>query len=564
MAKDKKVEQIIRDRDRAAQKRSGWLDTWEKIASVVLPNRMGFTTQQTEGAPRTEAKFDSTGMLAHRDLKTALSAMIMPRFEKWLFIRPNDERLRDDDDVLIWCEIVEAALWNAIYDPRAQFLRFSGEVDDDLIAFGQGHLYIAENSRRDGLLFRSWHLKDAVFCENADGEIDRIYLTRWFTAEQARQKFGEENLPKDVKDALQQQTGNAQSKKFEFIYAIYPNDGYHPGYASARVQSRLAFIECVVSPLKDDGPVAEGGYDDFPVPTPRWDTESEEYNARSPTMLALGDILSSQQIGKTILRAGHMAVEPPLAAPHNAVIDRVKLFPGGVTLYNADKLSNYGAKPAIFPLVDNFNLPYGRDIQKDVRDQIWLAFFRNVLHLPIDGPQMTAFEVAQRRQEFQRALGPVFGRIEGDYPAKIAMRVFNILRTNRALPPPPEQLMGAGIRFDFLSPIFKVLEQMKLDAARAWFADIGPLAETRPHMLDHIDEDAYTRDAAEIRGVPMTWLRPKDDIKTIRDRRAKMQEMAEAKENMAAAAETGVNTAKIIDLNATADQKRNSPTARAA
>lgn len=557
MAASLQVKKLLDRREKLRTGRDNWLTLWQDIADVILPNRADFITRQVEGSRRSAAKFDSTGQVSHRELKAAMGAMLMPRHEKWLFIRPDDPSLEDDDAVLLWCEQVERLCWNAIYDAGAQFMRYSGEVDDDLIAFGQGHLWIGENSRRNRMRFRSLHLRDAVFSENADGEIDTFIIDRPMTAEQALGFVGGDKakLPEDVVRHLDD--GNPDPrKKFEFYICICPNEDYDPRLALLRPSRFGMFRECVLAKGRDT-PVMESGYFDMPVATPRWDTESGEYNARSPAMIALGDILSSQQIGKTILKAGHLAVEPPMAAPHNAVVDRVKLYPGGITYFKADAMSNYGAgRIPIQPIINEMKLPWGRDIQQDVRAQIQIAFFKNVLNLPIQGPQMTATEIMQRRQEFMRTMGPIFGRLEADYPAKIAMRTFNILRLARALPEIPESLQGAGIRFEFVSPVMKVLKQAEMDAWRAWVEDMTPLAQTKPHIFDHLDEDAMARDAANVRGLPQRWLRPKDAVTALRERRDELQQVEQQKADAERAGGVAANAAKVISLTQRREQQQ--------
>lgn len=553
MADDPKIKRLEATRAALHGRRGNFMDTWQRTAEVVLPNRANFTVQQTEGAMRTNGRFDSTGMMAHRDLKTAMSAMLIPKSEKWLFVRPEDPKLDRDDDVLMWCQIVETAMWHAIYDKDVQFLRYSGEANDDVTAFGQAHLFMGLNQRRSHLTFRSFHIKDVVFKENEDGIINQMFRDRYLTADQIASIVPKEKLPKIIKEELAKDSPDP-TKTWRVTFAIYPNDEYDPYRADYAVPAYGLFRECVY--MEKHGEVLkESGYSDFPVATPRWDTSSEETQARSPAQIALGSMLSLQQIGKTLLKAGHMAVEPPIMAPHNAVVDRVKLFPGGVTYYMPDKMSGFGQRAPLGPLVTDFKLPYGRDIQKDERDQVWLAFFRNVLHLPIDGPQMTAYEVAQRNQEFIRTVGPIFGRLESDYPAAIAVRVFNIMQRERAFPPPPDALAGRGIKFDFLSPVYKVLEQSKLNGARQWLEDVAPLAATRPHVLDHLDEDEYARDAAKIRGLPQNWVRRIDDVKGIRDRRAEMEQMEAMKQDAERAAGAGVNAAKVVQLGADAKLK---------
>lgn len=546
----KQVEKLQAERHSLRGARGQYLQFCEDIAGVVLPHRSGFTTEQQEGGRRGLAKFDSTGAQQHQNLKSALSAMIKPIHEKWLFVRPVDEKIKEEPEVLLWCEDTEQRMWNALYDRRAQFLRFSGETDDDLVAFGQGHLYMGLNRSRNGLSFRSWHIRDVVFSEDMEGKIVRVFLDWNLSAQKALELVGGDpgKLPKKIQEELKKDKPSL-TRTFKFTLCIYPNPDWDPRKAAWNVGEHAPYTECIIADQHDDE-ISRSGYFDFPVATPRWDTSSGEFNARSPASIALGDILSLQQVGKTILKAGHLAVEPPLVAPHNAIVGRAKIYPGGMTYYNADAISGYGrSAPPVQPLYNNLNLPYGQEIQKDLRDQVERAFLRHIINLPIDGPQMTATEIMQRRQEFLRMVGPVLVRLEADYSGHLAERVFNLMRANNALMDPPEVLLEAGVRFSFISPIFKILKQAEMDAYRLWMEDMAMLAQTKgPHVFDQVDEDVVAREAAMVRGMPQRWLNPVEKIGEIRERRAKLEEMARMKEDAAALAPAAAQGAKAISL----------------
>jgi hypothetical protein len=106
-------------------------------------------------------------------------------------MKAKDEAINEDDAAKAWFDAVGDRMWSAIYDPLARFIQHSGAVDNDLAALGLGYLWIGENRNRDGLNFRSIHIGDCAIDENADGQVDTIYITRKWTARQAYQRFGE-------------------------------------------------------------------------------------------------------------------------------------------------------------------------------------------------------------------------------------------------------------------------------------------------------------------------------------------------------------------------------------
>ena len=244
-------------------------------------------------------------------------------------------------------------------------------------------------------------------------------------------------------------------------------------------------------------------------------------------MLALPDSRTLQQQGKTILKAGHMAVEPPLMAPHESIVRGPSLVPGGITYYNAAAMRNAGLRDPIRPLFTGAQIPLAREMQADVREQIFAAFFRNVLNLPTDGPAMTATEVVERKEEFVRTIGPVFGRLEADYMAPMVERAFGILLRQGKFPPPPEELQGQEISFEFASPVEKVRRQLDTMNAVRTIEMIAPFVQADPAIMDNFNGDEIARDAAEFNSMPASWLKPKAEVAKLREQALPLEETLE-------------------------------------
>jgi hypothetical protein len=250
-------------------------------------------------------------------------------------------------------------------------------------------------------------------------------------------------------------------------------------------------------------------------------------------------------MGETILVSGQRAADPPLLAPNDGAINEMNTFPGAISYYDVDIARELGGNP-VFPLQSGVNLPITRDMQTDSRDQVMRAFFRNVLNLPIDGPQMTATEVMQRKEEFIREIGPVFGRFETDYTAPMIQRSFNIMLRAGAFGEIPPELQGANIRFEFESPVNKVKQQIKASAAKLWVAEQLQLAQVMPEALDHINVDGLAHVTHEADGVPNEVRNPKELIEAKRKQRQKSIEQAQQMDQLergANVAETFANTA---------------------
>ena len=275
-----------------------------------------------------------------------------------------------------------------------------------------------------------------------------------------------------------------------------------------------------------------GGFDDFPFIVPRWDTSSGEDYGRSPGMIGLPDSLTLQAIGETLLIAGQRAADPALAVPSDGIFSEYNTYPGGLLYYDP---TTAGGKNPFFEVGNGGNVPLTREMQQDIREQIFAAFFRNVLQLPVMGPQMTATEVIQRKEEFIREIGPVFGRLETDYTAPIVQLAFKILlRTGRLLPV-PEQLQGQNIRFEYESPVKRVRQQIESQAAEMWLNGLVNYAGNtgEPEVLDVINIDKYARFGADAIGLPLDLLNSETEVEAKRDERKKQQEAVAQQEAQA-------------------------------
>jgi hypothetical protein len=506
------------------RERSTFESHWQELAETMLPRRADFTAERTAGSKRTEHQYDSTPMQAARGLAAALDGLLKPKTANWFKIKTDDEALNEADAVKRWLEMAETRLRAALYDPRARFLQRSAEADIDLVVFGTGILFIGESANGRELRFRSVHLKEAYLAENADGDVDTVFRVVKLTARQAAQTWGRERLGEGARRALE--TGKPD-EPFKFLHVVMPRQDADPK-KPPRMRMPFASIWIDVAARQQIG---EGGYNEMPYVIPRWDTAVGEVYGRSPGMVALPDANTLNQMGKTLLKAGHKAVDPPLLVPNDGMKSARRTWPGGQTYYDAELLQRTQGRPPVFPLDTGANIPLGREMQNDARDQVWAAFFRNVLNLPVEGPSMTATEVLQRKEEFVRVIGPTFGRLEADYIGPLAERTFSLLLRAGAFGPVeliPKALRGSRVRFEFVSPVARAVRQIEAAALGKTLEDIAPLAASRPELLDHFDADTIARDVADANGVPQRWLKSREDVETARGARARSAALAEA------------------------------------
>nr|VUD29884.1 Bacteriophage head to tail connecting protein [Raoultella sp. NCTC 9187] len=120
------------------------------------------------------------------------------------------------------------------------------------------------------------------------------------------------------------------------------------------------------------------------------------------------------------------------------------------------------------------NLPAGLNIRDDVRVMISQAFYLDKLTLP-SSREMTAYETAQRVQEYIRQALPIFAPIEYEYSGDLCEITFSLLMRGEHSDSPhdiPESLRGQDVQFTFESPLrlqsVRRSSLLQNTAANAW------------------------------------------------------------------------------------------------
>ena len=395
------------------------------------------------------------------------------------------------------------------------------------------------------LLYQSVHLKDGYPMFSDEGLPVGLYRTKKMFLWQADAMFGKINLSKELQERIANSRG--LDDKVDFLYAVSERKGVN--IPDPLLSKNFPYEELWME-TESKHIVREKGFQEFPFVIPRWDTSSGEEYGRSPGMIALPDSNTLQAMGETILVAGQRLADPPIMAPNDGAFQEVNTFPGGMSYYDVETASQVGGNP-FFPMISGANLPVTRDMQTDIRNQVAAAFFKNILTLPQNGPQMTATEIIQRKDEFIREVGPVFGRFETDYNQPVAERSFRLLFREDAFPEIPEALAGQDIKFTFDLPVNKIKKQVQSAAATQWAAEIMQMAQIAPEAKHMVNIDALARFKADAAALPHDILNTREEVeakvKAEQEAMAKQQQL-QAMEMMAGAADKGAGAISKLGL----------------
>ena len=503
-----KVKDIIDRAKRVRGHQAAWNNHFDDLARVMIPRMLGFSMEQERGASRVDDIYDGTPMRAARGLANAVGSLMRPEGEKWFELGAAFDV---DDEGQEWMEDATNKVRNAFDNPKARMRQVTAEVDLGLVVFGTAPFFLGESRELNQLLFRALPLREVAIDWDEEGLLG-IYIFRKLNVRQAASIFGEKNLGEKAQQLIKD---NKIDKKLTYINAVLPReDRLVDGKLARNLPIASFWIE-----QESEHFVEESGFHEWPYIVPRMDTTPGEDMGRSPGMIALPDSNTLQSMGETILVSGQRAADPPLFAPNDGSFSEANTFPGGISYYDASLARSLRGNP-VFALDTGHSLPISREMQDDTREQIFAAFFRNVLNLPVNGPQMTATEVIERREEWIREIGPMFGRLEPEYNVPMVERAFNIMLRAGAFLPIPQSLAGQTVAFDFQSPVRHIRRQIEAQAARIWKDEVLEISAVDPSVLDVADLDEYVRFSAESAKIPLKLTRSEEEVAAKREQDA--------------------------------------------
>ena len=541
--------QLLRRHERLKSERSVWETHWQTLAELVRPLRAEFNTTRTPGETRADRIYDGTAPLASENLAAGLWGMVTNAANQWFALKTEDGDLNDFDPVRDWLDDVTRRMRSLFAGRGGQFYTRVFELYHDLGVFGTAVFYSEEDPATGQVHFSARPLSECFVAEDDRGRIDTVFRAFTLTARQAAQMFGRDACGEKVAKALDKEP----DRRWPYLHAVLPNEAWTPGRLGADGKPVLS----VYISVEDRTVCRRGGFDEFPFQVPRWATASGEVYGRAPAMLALPDVKMVNAMSRETIVAAQKATNPPLLMHDDGVTTALRNRPGGVT---------YGAitpegRPLVQPLISGTRPDVGLEMQEQRRAAIRDAFYFSLMQL-VGAPNMTATEVLQRQEEKLRLMGPHLGRLQGEFLDPLIDRVFAVmLRQSEpawrngldgVLPLPPEALVGADIRVEYVSPLAKAQMAADGQAIIRTVESLMPLAQFDPGVLDNLDADAAARALANAWGAPAKIVRDPRDVAQIRQQRQAAQTIEQGMH-------LGEQTAGIVEKVARAGQVAPTP-----
>ena len=523
----------------------------QEIAENFYPERADFTLKRQLGYDFASSLTTSYPILCRREMGDSMEGMLRPYGKNYARMRPVDTSLNGNEEKR-WLQWAEGVQRRAMYDRVTQFTRAMKEADHDFVTFGQPVISIELNDDRSALLYRTWHLRDVCWRENAKGEINSVWR-RW-------KPYASDLVALFPGRCHSKVIEKASKKPFEEINVMHMvvetqlYDGEAKGYDGPREgKARWSiYFDADNGPLIEAVPIHGKHY-----VIPRWQTVAGSQYAFSPaTIAALPEGRLLQAMAYTILEAGEKIANPPMVGTIDAVRSDVAIFAGGLTWVDREYDEKMG--PAIRALTqDARGMPITLEVQQASREVLKRCFYADKLKpfLPTEDKQMTAFQAGQIVAQYIRDALPLFAPMETEYNGGVWEESFGVLRRGGAFGYPgdmPKKLQGADIEFHFESPLHDAVERQKVTAWQEMKQIIADALAIDRTAAAIVDGATALRDVLEV-VAPAKWVNTEIKVAEIREAQIAAEENAAALEAMKTGSEAAANIGAARERAANAD-----------
>ena len=551
-----RCQELIEIGDPLYSRRFPLLTLWQTYAENFYPLRADFT--RVRWISEEFASYLMTGrpVLCHRELTDALSSVLRPPGMQWFKSKTWNDAINNDKQAKAHLEWEDGVMRRVMYDRSSQFTRATKEGDADYVLTGQCVIEPRYNKARTGLFYTTWHLRDCVWQESAEQEIDQFHrkwkigcraLSRLYDGKNGTEKCH----PKVTEKAEKDPAGEVNCRVIVLPADEYDSYGKDEKGQARKRSPHLPFVRIVID--EDNQHIME----ETPQPDlghviPRWILiKGLAQYAYSPTaVIALPDARMLQQMTLTLIEIGQKIVDPPMIAVGDAIQGGTNLYAGAINWVDPDYDERTGE--VLRPItLDHSGLQWGTEYEERIEKVLKEAFFLDVLNLPPadGGDKMTAYEVSERMKEYIRRATPLFEPVGVEYNGQVCQMTRNMLERIGAFGHPqdrPPALRGQQIDYKFANPLVQAEEEQLTIAFQKVGQLLAAAMQVDPNTKADVDIRKGFRKAYEGTGGPIDWLEDKDKADAIVQHAQQQQAMQQQAADLGHAGEQAGKMATAV------------------
>lgn len=541
-----KIDNIIKNYELLEQNKKRFNDAWEDARKYASPSSPPIFGKAKFVSDVERDNYDSTAELAARNLASVVMTSSTPPDQKWINLKNVDETAVENDlEALKYIDFIEGVVIEALTASNFYIKKY--EFDKYRVVFGTGVMFVEEGKGNKDLNFRTIHIADVALAEDSEGYVDTVYRTFFMSIRDLVQKFGLSNLSVEVKDKYEVNP----FEEIKVLHCVYPRtdeERERDSEGNFKVdRESMPYVDMWIE-YETRHKIEEGGYRTFPFVVSRWEKEVGEVYGHGPVMDALADIKTLNRMERSKVQLAEKINNPPKIII-GAEKGEVDFTPAATNHFDEDVEVKDLVSGANYPVTD----AAVRDKIETINEIMYVNQFQS-LDRRAD-KEMTAAEVDAIRLEALRILAPVLGRNQPEILYPLMIRVLDILEANGKLPPQPTTTTIQLV----LEPVNELTRAMKMsevNAVRSVIAGTADMAQVNQEVLDNINFDAAYNLLKDATGIPASISNSEEEIKAIREGRAKQAEEAQQIQLAMVQAELAETAAKTAEKQARAENKR--------
>jgi hypothetical protein len=514
MVTKEQMQRLGRVRETLRTDRERWDSLWLSIAKRISPYHGDWSDSSptSEGMVDIRDNFDNTAMKASNRLADGIQGYACGRTISWFRLAYEREDLNEVDEYKKYLQKSEKIMYKDLaksnfYDECRSFIKCGAD-------FGTAIMLRENNNKRNLPCYRTLHPKNALIQENAFGEVDTLFRDFWLSTEDIKDYFKGCLLPSQISQCEE------LTKLWKIIHYVAASTRYQ-----LDIKGKEPYVSLYYAEIDKEFPIKEERFKYKPFYAWRWARSyiGDIWGVDAPGMLELANANQLNGMQKDKFRLSQLTARPPIKRTEGLLVNFV---PGGLI----DIRSGQDFQPQ--PITGN--LAWLTDDIKSMKDstrETYYSDFFLVLTENIDRMK-TATEVAGLQDEKSALLSSFFGRLATEFLEPVLEDLFASEITFKKLDAPPSAIASSDLAVDFISPLAMIQKRAhELSTTKAFMAEILPLAEIRPDVLDKIDIDKYVDVVADAGSVNQKVIRKDSDVADIRKARIDQQN-ALAKQQM--------------------------------
>ena len=497
-----------------------WVPYWRDLKRWLNPMKGRFEGDLPQNVRKINHQLilNNCVLMALRVASAGLHSGLTSPSRPWFRLMLGDPDLSEMGAVRSWLDLVERRMFAIL--AMSNMYKMFPVMYQEVLQFGTACAIVEEDF--DNVVFgRTLTCGQYYLAVNGKGRVDTMARRFDMTTLAMVNTFGLENCS----EIIQKQYKDNNTGAWHYVFhMIEPNDDRIEGRRDFKNKAyRSVYWD---SSAPSDQVMMLGGYDDFPVLAPRWETSttSDAYGT-SPGWECMGDQKTLQKMERDGLVGLAKTIDPPTVTSGTA--KAINTMPGGVNAANPTAPNDWGLKAAYEVKLDFADLGnYINRTEERINTTFYVDLFKMLINVD-QGPAMTAREVVEKHEEKMMNLGPVLETLDQELHSPMIRRLYGIMLHGGLIPPPPPQIKAQMLKVQFISILAQAQQMVASTSIQQSLGFIGSMAQLFPNVTDTVDGDEAAIEYMTSNGMPAKCIRSQDEIAQIRQQRAQQQQAQE-------------------------------------